>query len=85
MREAGARVLNGSLTEPKLLWHFNRKRGKEELLVGWGEATSCQGIIVQSFLCSFIAALPSENSFEGSGARFTLLPFPQPAHQAGHP
>lgn len=50
-----------------------------------GEATSCQGVIVQSFLCSSTAALPSEASFEGSGARVTLLPFPQPAHQAGHP
>lgn len=36
------------------------------------------------FLCSSPAALPSEAYFEGSGARFTPSPFPQPAQQAGH-
>lgn len=48
------RALNGSLTELRPLWHFNRKRGKEEL---WrvGEGTSCQGVIVQSFC---VPALP---------------------------
>lgn len=40
---------------------------------------------MHSFFCSSTAALPSEASFESSGTRFTLLPFPQPAHQAGHP
>lgn len=36
-------------------------------------------------LCSSPATLPSEAFFEGSGAGFTPLPFPQPAHQAGTP
>lgn len=40
------RALNGPLTELMLQWHFNRKRGKEELQ---GGGTSCQGVIVQSF------------------------------------
>lgn len=78
------RALNGSLTELRPLWHFNRKRGKEELWrVGEGHQLS-RGHCAE-LLCSCTATLPSGAYFEGSGARFTPSPFPQPAQQAGHP
>lgn len=44
------RALNGSLTEPMLPWHFNRKRGKEELGVGAGGPPAVKGSLCRAFV-----------------------------------
>lgn len=59
------RALNGPLTELRLLQHFNRKRGMEELR---GEGASCQGVIVQSVCVPSLPPCPLRPILRAGGA-----------------
>lgn len=78
------RVLNGSLTEPRLLWHFNRKRGEEELRVEGGHQLS-RGHCAELFCVPLLPPCPLRPLLRAVGLDSHCCPSPNlPTRQGIH-